>query len=122
MNKHGLEHRHGDSADHTAGCEPDTLQRVEIITGTGRRRRFSTDIKARIAPLNVMARDARSLGQRKAPIPGAKFEAWCQRRGTQALPDLPAVVATYLVDVAKTGADPSKPAKGAKVESARTGC
>src|SRR6516164_6899605 len=45
----------------------------------------------------------------------AKFEAWCQRRGAKALPASPAVVATYLVDLAKTGADPGKPAKGAKV-------
>jgi site-specific recombinase XerD len=46
---------------------------------------------------------------------GAKFEAWCTRRGTKALPATPVVVATYLVDLAKTGADPTKPGKGAKV-------
>jgi integrase len=45
----------------------------------------------------------------------AKFKAWCERRGTSTLPTTPAVVATYLVDLAKTGADPSKPPKGAKV-------
>src|SRR5262249_34481987 len=45
----------------------------------------------------------------------AKFEAWCKCRRTSALPASPAVVATYLVDLAKTGADPGKPAKGAKV-------
>ena len=45
----------------------------------------------------------------------AKFEAWCRRRGTSALPATPAVVAIYLTDLAKTGADPTKPAKGAKV-------
>jgi site-specific recombinase XerD len=44
-----------------------------------------------------------------------KFEAWCTRRGTKALPAAPAVVATYLVDLATTGADPTKPRKGAKV-------
>ena len=45
----------------------------------------------------------------------AKFEAWCQRRRTKSLPASSAVVATYLVDLAKTGADPDKPTKGAKV-------
>jgi site-specific recombinase XerD len=45
----------------------------------------------------------------------AKFEAWCARRCTSALPATPAVVAIYLTDLAATGADPSKPAKGAKV-------
>jgi integrase len=45
----------------------------------------------------------------------AKFEAWCKRRRATALPAAPAVVATYLVDLAKTGADPRKPPQGAKV-------
>ena len=45
-----------------------------------------------------------------------KFETWCARRRTPALPASPGVVATYLVDLAATGAgDPSKPPKGAKV-------
>src|SRR5262245_21984201 len=48
-----------------------------------------------------------------------KFEAWCQRRGAKALPASPAVVATYLVDLAKTGANPHMPAKGAKVATVR---
>src|SRR5262249_51960749 len=34
----------------------------------------------------------------------AKFESWCARRGANALPAAPSVVATYLVDLAKTGA------------------
>ena len=44
-----------------------------------------------------------------------KFTAWCERRKTKALPATPAVVATYLVDLAETGADPSKPPRGCKV-------
>jgi len=34
----------------------------------------------------------------------AKFEAWATRRGAKALPAKPAVVATYLVDLARQGA------------------
>ena len=34
----------------------------------------------------------------------AKFEAWCQRRSVMPLPAAPALVATYLVDMADTGA------------------
>ena len=41
-----------------------------------------------------------------------KFTAWCERRKTKALPATPAVVATYLVDLAETGADPSEAAEG----------
>jgi integrase len=45
----------------------------------------------------------------------AKFGAWCKRRGAQALPATPAVVAAFLIDLAATGADPTKTVKGAKV-------
>ena len=34
----------------------------------------------------------------------AKFEAWCRRRSVMPLPAAPALVATYLVDLADTGA------------------
>jgi site-specific recombinase XerC len=44
----------------------------------------------------------------------AKFEAWCKRRGANPLPSTPAVVAVFLVDLAKTGANQDNP-KGAKV-------
>jgi hypothetical protein len=43
-----------------------------------------------------------------------KFEAWCKRRGANPLPSTPAVVAVFLVDLAKTGANQDNP-KGAKV-------
>jgi site-specific recombinase XerC len=46
-----------------------------------------------------------------------KFEAWCSSHGTSSLPTTPAVVAVYLVDLAETGANPDKPAKGAKVST-----
>jgi site-specific recombinase XerC len=59
---------------------------------------------------------AESANTRRAyAAQAAKFAAWCKRRGTSALPATPAIVATYLVDLAATGADPSKPPKGAKV-------
>jgi hypothetical protein len=51
--------------------------------------------------------DAESKNTRRAyATQFAKFEAWCKRRRTAALP---AVVATYLIDLANTGADPRKP-------------
>ena len=45
----------------------------------------------------------------------AKFRAWCRRRGTTAVPASPAIVATYLVDLVATGADPAHPARCIKV-------
>ena len=51
---------------------------------------------------------AESPNTRRAYLAQAKkFEAWCTRRGIKALPATPAVVATYLVDLATSGADPA---------------
>jgi hypothetical protein len=66
--------------------------------------------------LNEVIAAAKSDNTRRAyATQFAKFEAWCARRRTSALPATPAVVAVYLTDLATTGADPSKSAKGAKV-------
>jgi integrase len=44
-----------------------------------------------------------------------KFEAWCERLGVAVLPAPPAMVATYLVDLAETGAHPTGSQKRRKV-------
>jgi len=68
MSKDRVQHRHVDSVvDHTTDDKPDSLRRVEIITGIGRRRRFSRDTKARIilesrAPGAVISEVARRHG------------------------------------------------------------
>lgn len=79
MSKQRLEHRHGDSVEHTAEDRPDTLQRVEIISGIGRRRRFSQDTKARIvlesrAPGAVISEVARRHGLRPQQLFGWRRE------------------------------------------------
>ena len=53
--------------DHKLKPEPEPLRRLEVITGTGRRRRFSDDYKARIveetlAPGAVVSEVARRHG------------------------------------------------------------
>jgi hypothetical protein len=45
MNKARFQQRHVDGVEHAADGKPDTFQRVEVITGIGRRRRFSQDTK-----------------------------------------------------------------------------
>jgi transposase len=67
MSKQRFEHKHDDTPEPTAESTPDSLQRVEIITGAGRRRRFSPDTKARIvlesrAPGAVVSEVARRHG------------------------------------------------------------
>jgi len=48
MSKQRFEHKHDDTLEPTTEHKPDTLQRVEIVTGAGRRRQFTRDAKARI--------------------------------------------------------------------------
>jgi transposase len=67
MSKQRFEHKHEDTLEPTTESKSDTLQRVEIITGAGRRRRFSRDVKARIvresrAPGVVVSEVARRHG------------------------------------------------------------
>jgi transposase len=67
MSKQQFEHKHEDTLEPTTENTSDTLQRVEIITGAGRRRRFSRDVKARIvresrAPGVVVSEVARRHG------------------------------------------------------------
>jgi transposase len=67
MSKQRFEHKHEDRFEPTTESKADTLRRVEIITGAGRRRRFSRDVKARIvlesrAPGVVVSEVARRHG------------------------------------------------------------
>jgi transposase len=67
MSKQRLEHKHEDTLEPTAESKSDSLRRVEIITGAGRRRRFTRDAKVRIvlesrAPGVVVSEVARRHG------------------------------------------------------------
>jgi transposase len=67
MSKQRFEHKHDDTLEATTENKPDILQCVEIITGAGRRRRFTRDAKARIvldsrAPGVVVSEVARRHG------------------------------------------------------------
>jgi len=48
MNKQRFQHKHDDTPEARTESTPDALQRVEIMTGAGRRRRFTQDAKTRI--------------------------------------------------------------------------
>lgn len=67
MSKQRLEHNHDDTLERPAESKSDSLQRVEVITGIGRRRRFSRQTKADIvlesrAPGAVVSEVARRHG------------------------------------------------------------
>jgi transposase len=64
--------------DHTLEPKPNSVRRLEVITGTGRRRRFSEDDKARIieetvAPGVIISDIARRHGRKRGFDPTFNF-------------------------------------------------
>lgn len=62
---HKTGHMTSHRASHNANIEPDTFQRIEVITGVGRRRQWSDEEKARIVTESF--------------APGTKTLAFCRR-------------------------------------------
>src|SRR3954466_5898609 len=85
--------------DHTLKPEGTTVRRVEVITGTGRRRRFSADDKARLveetlAPGAVVSEVARRHGLSPQQLFGWRREARRpEEGGKEPVSFVPAVVA-----------------------------
>jgi transposase len=91
--------------DHTFDSKPDTLERIEVITGTGRRRSWPLDIKARIVMESledgaVISEVARRHGIRpqqlfawrkqvRDHVPAASFAPVVVEAATPALPSPP---------------------------------
>jgi transposase len=90
MSKQRFEQKHDDRLKRPTEVEADTLRRVEIIAGVGRRRRFSRDTKARIvlesrAPGAVVSEVARRHGLTPQQLFG-----WRRELGSGiARPDVP---------------------------------
>ena len=97
MSKQQFEQKHDDRLERPAEGKSDSLRRVEIIAGVGRRRRFSRDTKARIvlesrAPGAVVSEVARRHGLTPQQLFG-----WRREFGSAvARPDVPtAPVSTF---------------------------
>src|SRR6516225_6150373 len=95
MGKQRFEHKHDDTLERAAESKVDTLQRVEVITGAGRRRRFSLDTKARIvqesrAPGAVVSEVARRHGLTPQQLFGWRRELRAAAGG-----DVPAAMSTF---------------------------
>ncbi len=89
--------------DHKLKPEPTAVRRLEVITGTGRRRRFSADDKARIVEETLVAgavvsEVARRHGLSPQQLFGWRRQArWPAVADTDAAPQfVPAVVETAL--------------------------
>ena len=89
--------------DHTLKPEPTAVRRLEVITGTGRRRRFSADDKARIIEETLVAGAVVSEVARRHGLSPQQLFGWRRQArqpavaGTDAAPQfVPAVVETAL--------------------------
>ena len=96
MSKQRFEHKHDDTPEGTAESKPDTLQRVEVITGVGRRRRFSPDTKARIVQESRAAGAVVSEVARRHGLTPQQLFGWRRELPSAGVGgDVPAVMSTF---------------------------
>jgi transposase len=89
--------------DHTLKPEATAVRRLEVITGTGRRRRFSADDKARIVEETLVAGAVVSEVARRYGLSPQQLFGWRRQARQPAVADIdaapqfvPAVVETAL--------------------------
>lgn len=95
--------------DHTLAPEVTTVRRLEVITGTGRRRRYSEDDKARVveetlAPGAVVSHVARRYGLTPQQVFTWRREARERAEASKAVSFAPVVMAAPPVADTKTEA------------------
>ena len=116
MGKQRFEHKHDDTLERAAESKADTLQRVEVITGAGRRRRFSPDTKARIvlesrAPGAVVSEVARRHGLTPQQLFGWRRELRAAAGG-----DVPAAMSTFAPVIVQGSVAKQDPAERGLIE------
>ena len=117
MGKQRFEHKHDDTLERTAESKVDTLQRVEVITGAGRRRRFSRDTKARIvlesrAPGAVVSEVARRHGLTPQQLFGWRRELGVVAAGG----DVPAALNSFAPVIVQGSVAKQDPAERGLIE------
>ena len=117
MSKQRFEHKHDDTLERAAESKADTLQRVEVITGAGRRRRFSRDTKARIvlesrAPGAVVSEVARRHGLTPQQLFGWRRELGVVVAGG----DVPAALSSFAPVIVQGSVAKQDPAERGLIE------
>jgi transposase len=86
--------------DHT--LEPETVRRLEVITGTGRRRRFSDDDKARIIEETLLPGAVVSAVARRHGLTPQQLFSWRRqaRRPATAIVEAPPLFVPAVVESA----------------------
>jgi transposase len=109
--KHKLEHKL-ESKPADGAAEPGSVRRLELITGTGRRRRWSSDDKARIVLESLEAGATVSEVARRQGLSPQQLFAW--RREARALSEQKTEIAAAPAVVCKTACEIPAPPRAAE--------
>ena len=82
----------------TTSANRDSFRRIEVITGVGRRRRWSMEDKARIVAESLDPTTTVSAVARRYGLHASQLFAWRQRLATPAARDAPAFVPVVVTE------------------------
>src|SRR3954467_2506981 len=91
----------------TTSANRDSFRRFEVITGVGRRRRWTDEEKVRIVAESLDPATTSSAGARRYDPPASQLFVWRQQLAASRAPEAPEFVP---VVVAEDGADPAEAA------------
>ena len=90
--------------DSTTSTKADEFRRVEVITGIGRRRRWSDQDKARIVAESLDPATTASVVARRYGLHASQLFVWRQRLAAPAVQEAPAFVPVMVAEDAATPA------------------
>ncbi len=93
------------TASRTDGTNADGFRRLEVITGVGRRRRWSDEDKARIVAESLGPRTSASAVARRYGLHASQLFVWRQRLATPAVREAPAFVPVVVAEEAAAPAE-----------------
>ncbi len=82
----------------TTGTKADGFRRVEVITGVGRRRRWSTEEKARIVAESLDPATTVSAVARRYGLHTSQLFTWQRQLATPAMREVPAFVSVVVAE------------------------
>ena len=82
----------------TTGTSDDGFRRLEVITGVGRRRRWSDEDKARIVAESLDPRTSASAVARRYGLHASQLFVWRQRLAAPAVREAPAFVPVVIAE------------------------
>jgi transposase len=97
----------------TTGTNGDSLRRLEVITGVGRRRRWNLEEKARIVAESLDPRTTASPVARRYGLHASRLFVWRQQLAASAVQDAPGFMPVVVAEGG--GAAPAEPVGRMKI-------